>query len=123
MKYVDLYIQLVSQLTCSENSTLDDEVTSNSKRNLSYDVIVQLSYELTDDNVSDLSNTHESGIFCIVGSAPAQLLVRTCHAVPTATCCTGHVDVVPQNIGAKAVRVDTQVPQSATHTSVPPGAK
>lgn len=60
-------------------------------------------------------------IFCIVGNAPAPLEVRTCHAAPTVHDCTAQVHVVPQNIGAYAVRVETPVHPSATATSVHPG--
>jgi len=57
-----------------------------------------------------------------VGNAQAPLEVSTSHAVQTVPLCTAHVQVVPQNIGAYAVSVETPVPQSETGISVQPGA-
>ena len=57
-----------------------------------------------------------------VGNAQAPLEVNTSHAFQTVQLCTAQVHVVPQNIGAYAVREDTHVPPSDTDTSVPDGA-
>jgi hypothetical protein len=65
---------------------------------------------------------YTSGIFWKVGIELPPLLVRTCPADQTVPDCTAPVPVVPPNIGAYAVRVDTPVPPSATDTSVLPGA-
>ncbi len=73
--------------------------------------------------IADCIASFPTIVACIVGSAPAPLLVNTCHAVPTPTLWRAPVVVVPPKTGQYAVKAETPVPPSATGISVPPGAK